>query len=68
MQKDHYTLKDVAAMLNVARHIITYAITSGFAPEPSLRIGNVRVWSHDEVELLAKKLNAKKQVSTEEDK
>jgi hypothetical protein len=68
MHKDHYTLKDVAAMLNVARHKITYAITSGLAPEPSLRIGNVRVWSQNEFELLAKKLNSKNQISTAEDK
>ena len=68
MQRSHYTLKDVAALFNVAPHKLTYLITSRQLPEPSLRIGNVRVWTNDELELVAKKLNVEIPVSTVEDK
>lgn len=64
MHKAHFTLKDVAAILNVAPHKITYLITSRQADEPALRIGNVRVWTEDEVSLLSKKLKSEKQNAT----
>ena len=56
MQDELFTLKDVATTLNVAPYRITYLITSRQVDEPALRIGNVRVWTRPEVQVLAEKL------------
>lgn len=57
MQKQLFTLKDLAALLDVPPYRITYLITSRQAPEPQLRVGNVRVWTMPEIQLIADKLN-----------
>jgi hypothetical protein len=51
-----FTLKDVAAQLNVAPYRVTYLVTSRQVEEPALRIGNVRVWTLPEIQVLATKL------------
>jgi len=56
MQTDLYTLKDVAALLDVAPHRIVYLITSRQVAEPALRVGNLRVWTRPEIETIAGKL------------
>lgn len=56
MQTELYTLKDVAALLDVAPHRIVYLITSRQVAEPALRVGNVRVWTRPEIETIAGKL------------
>ena len=52
-----YTLKDVAALLDVAPHRIVYLVTSRQVAEPALRVGNVRAWTLPEIETIADKLN-----------
>lgn len=56
MQSELFTLKDVAALLDVPPYRITYLITSRQAPEPKMRVGNVRVWTRPEIEVIADKL------------
>lgn len=56
MQTDLFTLKDLAAFLDVPPYRITYLITSRQVPEPQLRVGNVRVWTMPEIEVIAEKL------------
>ena len=56
MQTDLFTLKDVAALLDVAPHRIVYLITSRQVSEPALRVGNVRVWTRPEIETIAETL------------
>ena len=59
MQRELWTLKDVATFLNVAPYRITYLITSRQVEEPALRIGNVRVWTTPEIQVLAERLKTK---------
>jgi len=59
MQTELFTLKDVAALLDVAPHRITYLITSRQVEEPALRVGNVRVWTRTEIKVIAEKLKTK---------
>lgn len=56
MQRDFFTLKDVATLLDVAPHRIVYLVTSRQVCEPALRVGNVRVWTLPEIETIAEKL------------
>lgn len=56
MKANLYTLKDVATLLDVVPHRIVYLITSRQVSEPALRVGNVRVWTRPEIEMIAKKM------------
>lgn len=60
MQADFLTLKDVAALLDVAPHRVVYLITSRQVAEPALRVGNVRVWTRPEIKVIADKLNTRR--------
>ena len=59
MKTNYYTLKDVATLLDVAPHRIVYLITSRQVSEPTLRVGNVRVWTRPEIEMIANKMKIK---------
>lgn len=66
MQTELFTLKHLAAFLDVPPYRITYLITSRQAPEPKLRVGNVRVWTMPEIEVIAEKLNIEIPKSTKQ--
>ena len=48
--QQYYTLGDVVRILGLKPHVVTYAITSGPLPEPSVRVGNKRIFTTDDVE------------------
>ena len=66
MKTELFTLKDLAAFLDVPPYRITYLITSRQAPEPQLRVGNVRVWTMPEIQVIADKLNIEIPKSTKQ--
>lgn len=51
--QQYYTLGDVVRILGLKPHVVTYAITSGHIPEPSVRVGNKRIFTTDDVERMA---------------
>jgi hypothetical protein len=51
--QQYYTLGDVVRILGLKPHVVTYAITSGHLPEPSVRVGNKRIFTTDDVERMA---------------
>jgi DNA-binding transcriptional MerR regulator len=53
MIRKHYLLKDVARKLGIKPYRITYALSTRLVGEPSLRIGNKRVFSPEDVDRLA---------------
>jgi len=57
MEASIYNLGDVARLLGVKPHHITYALSSGVVPEPRLRLGNRRGFTQDDVQCLAEHLN-----------
>lgn len=68
MTTDLLLLKDVAERLGVRYYQVVYAIKSGQVPDVRLRVGNRRVFQHDElltladffgVKLMDKEANAK---------
>jgi DNA-binding transcriptional MerR regulator len=52
--KTHMSLKDVARLLKVKPYRVTYALTTGLVPEPTLRISNKRIFQAEDVRRLAK--------------
>jgi DNA-binding transcriptional MerR regulator len=58
-------LSDVARLLRRRPHQIVYLLTSRQVPEPSLRLGNRRIFSAQDVERLRAKLRHKKGVVDE---
>lgn len=56
MQTELFTLKDVAELLDVPPYRITYLITSRQLPDSKMRVGNVRVWTKPEIDVIAQKL------------
>ncbi len=53
MNKKLMTLGEVAKVLGVKPHRITYALSNGLVEEPALRIANKRVFQADDVNRLA---------------
>lgn len=51
--KKHMLLKDVARLLKVKPYRVTYALTTGLVPEPTLRITNKRIFQEEDVRRLA---------------
>jgi hypothetical protein len=49
MPQKLFLLREVASQIGVRPHQIDYAILSNYIPEPSMRLGNVRVWTSSEV-------------------
>ncbi len=58
MDKEFFTLGDVAQLLRTTPHKIHYLLTSGQIPEPSLRIGSRRVWTIPEIAAISDKVQA----------
>jgi DNA-binding transcriptional MerR regulator len=48
-QTRHYSLKQVAEIIAVKPHRISYAISNGFLPEPAERITNCRMFTAADV-------------------
>ena len=53
MDKNLMTLGEVAKVLGVKPHRITYALSNGLVEEPALRIANRRVFQADDLDRLA---------------
>ena len=53
MNKQHFTLKDVARLLKVKPYQIVYALTVGLVEEPKLRISNKRIFQPGDIDRLA---------------
>ena len=51
--KKHMLLKDVARLLKVKPYRVTYVLTTGLVPEPTLRISNKRIFQEEDVRRLA---------------
>ena len=45
MTDKHYSLKEVAKIVGVKAHRISYAISNGYLPEPAQRVTNRRLFS-----------------------
>lgn len=52
MNKQQFALNEVASTLKIRPHRITYALASGFVPEPKLRLAGKRVFEADDIERL----------------
>jgi DNA-binding transcriptional MerR regulator len=50
MTQTHYSLKEVAKIVGVKAHRISYAVSNGYLPEPAARITNRRMFTHADVE------------------
>src|SRR4051812_34448790 len=57
MEQRIYLLGDVARVLRVKPHHVTYALASGGVPEPRMRLGNRRVFTSDDLQRLAEHLD-----------
>lgn len=55
----HYLLSEVAMAVGRKPYQIAYMISNGELDEPKLRIGNRRVFSHEEVTRIREIVNAK---------
>lgn len=49
MNQKHYSLKQVAEIVGVKAHRISYAVSNGFLPEPAERITNRRMFTESDV-------------------
>lgn len=49
MNQRHYSLKQVAEIVGVKAHRISYAVSNGFLPEPAERITNRRMFTEADV-------------------
>ena len=47
-----FLLSEVAKLLKRRPHQVAYAISSGLIPEPTLRIGNKRIFQSDDIKRL----------------
>jgi hypothetical protein len=55
-RRKFFVLGEVAKLLVIKPHKITYALTSGHVPEPEMRLGNKRVFATEDVERIARHL------------
>ena len=46
----HYSLKEIANIVGVKAHRISYALSNGFLPEPAERITNRRIFTEADLE------------------
>lgn len=60
MEKQFFTLGDVAQLLRTTPHKIHYLLSTGQIPEPSLRIGSRRVWTMPEIGAISDTVQALK--------
>lgn len=61
--KKHYLLNEVAKLVGVRGHRISYAITNGHLPEPVERLNNHRLFTQADV-VRIKKFFAERQAET----
>lgn len=54
MTQQHYSLKEVAKIVGVKAHRISYAVSNGYLPEPAARITNRRMFTDADVEAAKK--------------
>lgn len=52
MTRQHYLLAEVAALLGVRPHQISYVLTNRLVPEPQLRIGGKRIFQAEDIDRL----------------
>jgi hypothetical protein len=50
---EHYSLSDVARLLNLKPYRISYALSVGLVPEPAGRLSNKRIFGLSDVEHIA---------------
>ena len=62
MNKQFFSLGDVAQLLRTTAHKIHYLLATGQVPEPRLRIGSRRIWTADEIVPISEKLGMEKAV------
>lgn len=58
MTQQHYSLKEVAKIVGVKAHRISYAVSNGYLAEPAERITNRRIFTESDLQA-AKKYFAK---------
>jgi DNA-binding transcriptional MerR regulator len=46
----HYSLKEIAKIVGVKAHRISYALSNGFLPEPAERITNRRIFTEADLQ------------------
>ena len=56
MNAELFSLSDVARLLSVKPHRILYALSTGAAAEPALRVAGKRLWNYAEVAALSELL------------
>lgn len=59
-EKELYSLTDVADLLHVAAHKITYLLQTRQVPEPRLRVAGKRLWTLGEILPISEKLKIQK--------
>jgi hypothetical protein len=59
MSQQHYILHEVARAVGRKPYQIAYMISNGELDEPKLRIGNRRIFSHEEVARIREIVQAK---------
>lgn len=60
MDKQFFTLGELAQLLRTTPHKIHYLLGTGQIPEPSLRIGSRRVWTMPEIGAISDTVQALK--------
>jgi DNA-binding transcriptional MerR regulator len=53
MNKQHYLLNEIAKILGVKAHRLSYALSNGYLPEPAERINNKRLFSPEDLRVAA---------------
>jgi DNA-binding transcriptional MerR regulator len=59
MTQQHYSLGEVARIVGVRAHRISFALSSGFIPEPAERITNRRMFTEADIETARRYFAAK---------
>ena len=60
MDKQYYSLGDVAQLLRTTPYKVHYLLTTGQVPEPRLRIGSRRIWTMAEILPISERLGFEK--------
>jgi hypothetical protein len=60
MNKQLYSLGDVAQLLRTQPHKIHYLLATHQVPEPARRIGSRRIWTMEEIVPISEKLGLEK--------
>ncbi len=66
MVKTLFLLNDAAKQIGVKPYQLAYAVSSGLLPEPSLRLGNKRIFTESDVRDAKRYFAAKQQTKKEE--